>query len=349
MHSFYGSAVAAVALLAARATAHGIATAMVHWPDGTFYHGYDPSYQYQKPPPVVIGWGIPNDLTNTFISPSGYATPDIVCHLGATPAGIAAPVNAGDVLEIQWNKWPASHKGPVLDYLANCNGPCETADKTKLQFFKISEAGLLDAAKNQWAADELLANNLSWSVRLPSDIAPGNYVLRHEMIALHAAGNANGAQNYPFCFNLVINGNGTATPTGIPAVSFYKEKDPGILFDLFTKFTTYVIPGPPLYSDALTAAQTKPGAIKATASGVASYVAPAGGGAAAPTRAVRSPAGHAVREAAPAVETPAGVPNAAPAAPAAAEATVAAVVDQQPAEPLPTTLLTAVLKVKGRA
>lgn len=35
MHSFPGSAVAAVALLAARATAHGIATAMVHWPDGT--------------------------------------------------------------------------------------------------------------------------------------------------------------------------------------------------------------------------------------------------------------------------------------------------------------------------
>lgn len=297
-------------------------------------------------------------MTNTFISPSGYATPDIVCHLGATPAGIAAPVNAGDTLEIQWNKWPASHKGPVLDYLANCNGPCETADKTKLQFFKIGEAGLLDVAKNQWAADELLANNLSWSVRLPSDIAPGNYVLRHEMIALHAAGNANGAQNYPFCFNLVISGNGTATPTGIPAVSFYKEKDPGILFDLFTKFTTYVIPGPPLYSDALTAAQTKPGAIKATASGVASYVAPAGGGgaAAAPAApAVPTPAGHAVRvareAAAPAVETPAGAANdAAPAAPVAAGATAAAVVvDRQPTEPLPTTLLTAVLKVKGRA
>ncbi|CAK7197507.1 hypothetical protein SEUCBS139899_000154 [Sporothrix eucalyptigena] len=316
---------------------------MVHWPDGTFYHGYDPSYQYQHPPPVVIGWGIPNDLTNTFISPSGYDTPDIVCHLGATPAGIAAPVNAGDVLEIQWNKWPASHKGPVLDYLANCNGPCETADKTKLQFFKISEAGLLDAASNHWAADELLANNLSWSVRLPSDIAPGNYVLRHEMIALHAAGNVNGAQNYPFCFNLVISGNGTQAPAGIPAVSFYKEKDPGILFDLFTKFTTYVIPGPPLYSDALTASQTKPGAIKATASGVASYVAPAvaarGGVAAAPTPAAEN---------AVAARNNAIAETAAPAALAASQATAAAVVGQA-AAPLPTTLVTAVLKVKKSA
>ncbi|CAK7233408.1 hypothetical protein SCUCBS95973_008585, partial [Sporothrix curviconia] len=316
------------------------------------YHGYDPSYQYQKPPPVVIGWGIPNDLTNTFISPSGYATPDIVCHLGATPAGIAAPVNAGDVLEIQWNKWPASHKGPVLDYLAKCNGPCENADKTKLKFFKISEAGLLDAAANHWAADDLLANNLSWSVRLPSDIAPGNYVLRHEMIALHAAGNANGAQNYPFCFNLVVSGNGTAAPTGIPAESFYKSNDPGILFDLFTKFTTYVIPGPPLYSEALTAAQTKPGAIKATASGIASYIAPA--------KAARSIVVAAAAAAAVGAPTPTpaarGWDNkegkraaAAAQAGAASPATAAAVAGNRVAAPESTTLVTAVLRAKKSA
>ena len=58
------------------------------------------------------------------MSPSAYASPDIICHLGATPAGAAAPVNAGDILEIQWTPWPASHLGPVIDYLANCNGPC---------------------------------------------------------------------------------------------------------------------------------------------------------------------------------------------------------------------------------
>ncbi len=267
---------------------------------------------------------------NTFISPNQYGTPDIACHLGATPAGVAAPVNAGDVLEIQWNKWPASHKGPVIDYLANCGGPCETADKTKLKFFKISEAGLLDAAANNWAADQLLANNLSWSVRLPADISPGNYVLRHEMIALHAAGNANGAQNYPFCFNLAVAGNGTATPDGVPATALYKAQDPGILFDLFRKFTTYVIPGPALYSGALTATQTKPGAIKATAAGVSSYVAPT-----------------ATAPAAPVAKTVAG---AAPAAPAASSVTTASAGIQKPtpARPVHTTMVTAVLKVKKR-
>jgi cellulase len=59
-------------------------------------------------------------VRNTFVSPSAYASPDIVCHLAATPAGAEAPVNAGDVIEIQWTPGPASHKGPVLNYLANC-------------------------------------------------------------------------------------------------------------------------------------------------------------------------------------------------------------------------------------
>ncbi|KAI1471486.1 glycosyl hydrolase family 61-domain-containing protein [Daldinia caldariorum] len=167
----------------------------------------------------------------------------MVCHLGAKPAGAAAPVKGGDVIEVQWTPWPASHKGPVLDYLANCNGPCETVDKTKLKFFKIGEAGWIDKASDLWAANVLANNNNSWFVRIPEDIAPGNYVLRHEIIALHAAGNPNGAQSYPFCFNLAIDSKGTANPAGIPVTEFYKANDPGIKFDLFSHPTAYVIPG----------------------------------------------------------------------------------------------------------
>lgn len=44
-----------------------------------------------------------------------------------------------------------------------------------------------------------IANNLTSTVAIPSDIAPGNYVIRHEIIALHSAGQENGAQSYPQC------------------------------------------------------------------------------------------------------------------------------------------------------
>ena len=33
-------------------------------------------------------------------------------------------MNAGDTIEVQWTPWPISHKGPVLDYLAKCDGSC---------------------------------------------------------------------------------------------------------------------------------------------------------------------------------------------------------------------------------
>jgi len=40
-------------------------------------------------------------------------------------------------------------------------------------------------------------NGFSWTVKIPSSLAPGSYVLRHEIIGLHSAGSSNGAQNYP--------------------------------------------------------------------------------------------------------------------------------------------------------
>lgn len=43
------------------------------------------------------------------------------------------------------------------------------------------------------------ANNFTASATIPSDIASGSYVLRHEIIALHGAGTEDGAQNYPQC------------------------------------------------------------------------------------------------------------------------------------------------------
>lgn len=173
-------------------------------------------------------------------------------------------------MELQWTVWPDSHHGPVIDYLANCNGPCETVDKTTLEFFKIDGVGLLDdtSPPGTWATDTLIANNNSWTVTIPSDIATGNYVLRHEIIALHSANNVDGAQNYPQCVSLAITGTGDATPDGTLGEDLYTPTDPGISIDIYAALTTYIIPGPTLYSGAATETQTLPAAPTAYASGV---------------------------------------------------------------------------------
>lgn len=249
-------------------TAHGTVTSVII--NGVFYEGYSPSYQYITPAPVTVGWKIPDDLGNGPIAPSAYATSDIICHLNATNAMAAAPVKAGGTVDLLWTPWPVSHHGPVLDYLANCNGPCETADKTKLEWFKIDQLGLVSnqVVDGFWASDVLIANNNSWTVTIPTSIAAGNYVLRHEIIALHTASSTDGAQNYPQCVNLAISSSGTAKPAGVLATTFYSETDPGILIDIYTNLTSYTIPGPALFSGAATETQTSMPAPTATSTGV---------------------------------------------------------------------------------
>jgi cellulase len=92
----------------------------------------------------------------------------------------------------------------VIDYLAACaNNDCSTVDKTALKFAKIDQVGLHNGpAPGNWAVNDLVNNNNSWVVTVPSSLKAGAYVLRHEIVSLHAARSDNGAQNYPQCVNL---------------------------------------------------------------------------------------------------------------------------------------------------
>jgi cellulase len=121
---------------------HGIVTKIIV---GTqTYQGYDPNFQYIPTPPAVIGWTAPLTQDHGPVDSDQYTNPDIICHRGATPGAISAPVVAGDSISLQWTPWPESHHGPMLDYLASCQGDCSTVDKTQLQFFKIDGIGMTD-------------------------------------------------------------------------------------------------------------------------------------------------------------------------------------------------------------
>ncbi|KAL4938884.1 hypothetical protein BDV06DRAFT_214747 [Aspergillus oleicola] len=233
--------------------AHGYVSNLVI--NGVYYRGWWPSNDpYNSDPPINVGWQTPN-LSNGFVTPDNADTDAIICHTDAVNAEGSATVAAGDSIYIQWEPqpWPESHHGPVLDYLANCGESCQTVDKTTLEFFKISGVGLIDGSSppGTWADDELIANGNGWLVQIPADIAPGNYVLRHEIIALHGAGSENGAQLYPQCFNLIITGSGTVQPSGIPATEFYTPTDPGILINIYQVLTDYEVPGPELIPQAV--------------------------------------------------------------------------------------------------
>ncbi len=68
----------------------------------------------------------------------------------------------------------------------------ETASAGSLRFSKISQAAIVSGTT--WVTDELIANNFTSSTTIPKGLKAGDYVVRHEIIALHGAGSDNGAQ-----------------------------------------------------------------------------------------------------------------------------------------------------------
>jgi hypothetical protein len=99
----------------------------------------------------------------------------------------------------------------------------------------------------------LVYNNNTRRVTIPSGLS-GNFVLRNEIIALHSAGNQDGAQNYPMCINVQISGSGTQHPcrqgaTCSHGTALYKANDRGILINIYAAISSYKIPGLALWSD----------------------------------------------------------------------------------------------------
>jgi hypothetical protein len=244
------TAAAAALSAAVGVAAHGHVNSIII--NKVSYPGYNvDSYPYMNPAPVVVGWSTTN-TDNGFVEPANFGTPDVVCERGGANAGGYASVKAGDTITFQWSTWPSSHHGPIIDYLAPCsNNRCDLVDKTTLKFFKIAEIGRIDnTVPGVWADDILLQNGFQWTTQIPTNVKPGHYVLRHEIIALHSGGNLNGAQDYPYCFNIEVTGSGSSLPSGTLGESLMTETDPGILFDIYTGPKPYTIPGPALMSGA---------------------------------------------------------------------------------------------------
>ncbi|EEY23940.1 endoglucanase-4 [Verticillium alfalfae VaMs.102] len=283
MPSFKTNALLSAVAGAASVMAHGHVESIIA--DGTQYEAFGLSNAYNANHAPLVGWST-TALDNGFVAPSAFGTGDIACHRGATNAEGTAVVAAGGEIFLQWDTWPESHKGPVIDYLASCgSGDCTTVDKASLEFFKIAEVGLISGAGSSgtWASDVLIEQGNGWLVKIPATLAAGDYVLRHEIIALHASGQPDGAQNYPQCINIRVTGGGSELPTGTVATSLYTAEDAGILYDLYSS-TSYEIPGPAAPAIASAVEQAVPAAT-ATSPAVVG-----GGSGSAPAPAPSSPA-----------------------------------------------------------
>ena len=110
----------------------------------------------------------------------------------------------------------------VLVYLSKV-GNALADDGTAGSWIKIFEAGY-DAATEKWGNDVLNDNCGKQKVTIPSDLAAGDYLLRAETIALHAASQEGGAQFYMSCYALKVTGGGSAAPSGVKLPGAYSVR-----------------------------------------------------------------------------------------------------------------------------
>jgi cellulase len=130
------------------------------------------------------------------------------------------------------NPIAASHKGPITAWLAKVDNAA-SASHSGQKWFKIAEDNL-DTSTGKWGVDRMIENG-GWSYfTVPSCIAPGQYLLRVELLALHSAGSPNGAQFYTSCAQIQITGSGTFTPSQTQSFpGAYSQNDASILTSIY--------------------------------------------------------------------------------------------------------------------
>lgn len=179
---------------------------------------------------------------------------DMICNVGGTKgvAGVCE-VTAGQGAAVEMHQQPhdrtcktesigGQHYGPVMVYMS------KVADATKADgsdpWFKVSEFGY-DASNKTWGTDLLNKDCGRYHFTIPSKIPAGDYLIRAEAIALHAAAQAGGAQLYMSCFQVKVTSSGSQLPAGVKLPGAYNANDPGLKVDIHSQnFKSYTIPGP---------------------------------------------------------------------------------------------------------
>jgi len=109
-----------------------------------------------------------------------------------------------------------NHYGPVYVYMGKVSDATSAKDAS---FFKVAEDGYTGTTSS-WGTEILNANCGKRAFTVPKSLAPGQYLVRAEAIALHAG--AGNPQPYVSCFQVKVTGSGTANPSGVKFPGAYK-------------------------------------------------------------------------------------------------------------------------------
>lgn len=115
-------------------------------------------------------------------------------------------------------------------WLFKCAGDFASCSGSGKGWFKIDQMGMTapPLTGTSWGTAKVY-KDLAWTSTIPAKLTPGNYLVRHELLALHQS---NTPQFYAECAQIVVTGSGTESPSGdflatIPG--YAPQSDPGIM------------------------------------------------------------------------------------------------------------------------
>ncbi|KZT43390.1 hypothetical protein SISSUDRAFT_1040403 [Sistotremastrum suecicum HHB10207 ss-3] len=273
--------------LATYVSAHGFVTSIKI--GGTVYAGPNAQSPPSSSPIREVASGSPvQDVSSN----------DMICGLSSKLAPDVAKANAGDLLQFYWSGEtfiPWFHNtGPIMTYMAKCDGSCSSfTPSSSTKWFKIAEFGeKTPGTPDTWVQADI-NGGAPVNLTLPSNLPSGDYLLRQEIIALQNAQTKKGAEFYPSCLQLTVNGAGSGTPA--PTVSFpgaYSPTDPGILGNMYNPGVIYEFPGGPVSN------------IAAPQSATDDSISASGGGSPAPASGSSAPANVAATPSSSSLPTP---------------------------------------------
>ncbi|KAL1654101.1 hypothetical protein SLS61_003507 [Didymella pomorum] len=192
---------------------------------------------------------------------------DIRCNNGSFAAASKTktyPVKAGDTVGFTVRD-VLGHPGPLFAYMSKSTVANVSAYQGEGDWFKIYEMGVKTYANYSLAMTWLSDGWTKFDFKIPKDIENGQYLLRAEHIAVHAAGGPDGAgaQFYIGCAQIEVSGATGKKPS--PVGKFPdSSRDPGIYFSPYwPPIVNYTMPGLKVYPEggsfpAFTADPAKP-------------------------------------------------------------------------------------------
>ncbi|KAL9000129.1 MAG: hypothetical protein Q9169_001204 [Polycauliona sp. 2 TL-2023] len=163
-----------------------------------------------------------NNIQQATFPIKGVTSQEMACGVnGEKGVARVCPAKSGSSMTFNFRVWPdgsnpgaldKSHMGPCAVYMKKVDNSAADNNAAGPGWFKVFEEDY-DNSTAQWCTSKIMANDGKLSIKLPTDLAGGYYLIRPELLALHEADKSPpDPQFYVGCAQVFLESTGSAVP-----------------------------------------------------------------------------------------------------------------------------------------